>query len=322
VNTISLQNAFESYFHDKRLFTDFIDFDVTSEYKEIFYSKNTFSPSKELKQYQQFLNFFIFDFMQVNTNVVFSYRKGVSVYDAVSPHKNSKYILTTDIRSFFLHISAKKIKELIINNKQNFLIFSEDIEKYIDIIVKLVTFNNILPIGAPTSPKISNAYLYNLDNKLEAYCQEKKIIYTRYSDDFIFSSNNKDSLSELLEVLKQELKVLKYDNLELNDKKTKIQKQGSRVVVLGLVITPNGNITIDKNIKKDIEVLLHFYLNDKDKFKDFYQKVYGSDLKIALEKVSGRLSYIKSIDKNFILKLKKKYGSYIVNSFIHRDIDE
>ena len=63
---------------------------------------------------------------------------------------------------------------------------------------------------------------------------------------------------------------------------------------------------------------MHFYLSDKVKFKDFFEKNYASNL----EKVSGKLSYIKSIDKLFITKLKKKYGSFIVNSFIHREIDE
>jgi len=111
---------------------------------------------------------------------------------------------------------------------------------------------------------------------------------------------------------------LGHDTLKLNNNKTRFQQKGSKIVLLGLVITPNGVITVDKQIKKDIEVLLHFYLSDKVKFKDFFEKNYASNL----EKVSGKLSYIKSIDKLFITKLKKKYGSFIVNSFIHREIDE
>jgi RNA-directed DNA polymerase len=318
VTKISLEKAFNSYFHDKHSFDSFCNLNIKTQYRDIFYSKNTFSPSKELKRYQQFLNFFIFDFMEVNENVVFSYRKGVSTYDALYPHKDSKYILSTDIKSFFLHIDKEDIKSLILRNKKNYLIKEEDIEKHLDRLVNLVSYNDILPIGAPTSPKISNAYLFEFDNKLEEYCQDSKIIYTRYSDDFIFSSDTKDKFSTLLDTIKKLLISSNLEKFELNESKTKLQKKGSKVMLLGLVITPNGTITVDKKIKREVEVLLYFYLSDKEKFKDFFEKNYDSNL----EKVSGCLSHIKSIDKQFISKLKRKYGSYIVNSFIHRDIDE
>jgi RNA-directed DNA polymerase len=315
---ISLEKAFNSYFHDKHTFNNFCNLDITTQYKDIFYSKNTFSPSKELKRYQQFLNFFIFDFMEINENVVFSYRKGVSIYDAVYPHKDSKYILNTDIKSFFLHIDKDDIKSLILKNKKNYLIEEDDIERYLNRLVDLVSYNNILPIGAPTSPKISNAYLFEFDKKLEEYCQKNGIVYTRYSDDFIFSSDTKDKFDVLLNTMKKLLLEFGLEKMQLNEAKTKLQKKGSKIMLLGLVITPNGTITVDKKIKKEIEVILHFYISDKEKFKDFFEKNYDSNL----EKVSGRLSHIKSIDKQFISKLKRKYGSYIVNSFIHRDIDE
>jgi len=318
VTKISLEKAFNSYFHDKYSFNHFCNLDIKTQYKDIFYSKNTFSPSKELKRYQQFLNFFIFDFMKVNEDVVFSYRKGVSTYDAIYPHKDSKYILSTDIKSFFLHIDKEDIKNLILQNKKNYLIQEEDIEQYIDTLVNLVSYNDILPIGAPTSPKISNAYLFKFDNKLQEYCKVEDIIYTRYSDDFIFSSNTNEKFNLLLVTMKELLISSGLEKLQLNETKTKLQKKGSKVMLLGLLITPNGKITVDKKIKKEIEVLLYFYLSNKDKFKDFFEKNYDSNL----EKVSGSLSHIKSIDKQFITKLKKKYGSYIVNSFIHRDIDE
>jgi len=318
VTKISLQKAFNSYFHSKYSFSHFCNLDIQTQYEDIFYSKNTFSPSKELKRYQQFLNFFIFDFMEVNEKVVFSYRKGVSIYDAIYPHKDNKYILSTDIKSFFIHINKEDIKNLILQNKQNYLIEEKDIEKYIDTLVNLVSYNDILPIGAPTSPKISNAYLFKFDNSLQKFCQEKEIIYTRYSDDFIFSSNTNEKFDLLLATIEKLLISSGLEKLQLNKTKTKLQQRGSKITLLGLIITPNGTITVDKKIKKDIEVLLHFYLSNKNKFKDFFEKNYNSNL----EKVSGRLSHIKSVDKQYITKLKKKYGSYIVNSFIHRDIDE
>lgn len=316
MNKTSLETAFNSYFHNKHSFQDFLNININNEYKQIFYSKNTFSPSKKLKQFQQFLNLFIFDHVNINKDVVFSYRKGVSTIDAIKPHKNKKFIYTTDIQSFFTHIETEKIKHIILENKNNYIIIEEDIEKYIDNILSLVTYKNILPIGAPTSPKISNAYLLKLDNLVQEYCQNNEITFTRYSDDFIFSSDSKEKLINFNDILEVFFKQLEYLNLTINRKKTKLQRQGSNITLLGLTITPQGHITVNKKIKYDLEILLYFYLTDKSKFNDVFERNYSS----KIEKVSGIMSHINSIDKTYISKLRKKYGSYIVNSFIHRDI--
>lgn len=316
MNQVSLQNAFISYFHKHYLFDDFLSIHTNEHYTEIFYSKNTFSPSKKLKDFQKFLNLFIFESLPIHHDVVFSYRKGVNAQDAISPHKNSKYILSTDIKSFFASIDTNKLRKLILSNKNNFLIVPIDIEKYIDAIMNITTYNGILPVGAPTSPAISNGYLFDLDNALQNYCLQNEIIYTRYSDDFIFSSGTKEPLEKVLPVISDIFLSLGFDAFTLNESKTRIQQQGSKIVLLGLVITPQGYVTVDKNLKNEVEILLHFYLTDKEKFRDYFLKKFSSNI----DKVSGLLSHINAVDSYYIAKLKKKYGSFIVNSFIHRDI--
>lgn len=318
MNKLSLQNAFKSYFHDKYLFADFCTINVEEHYKEIFYSKNTFSPTQKLKDFQRFLNLFIFEKLSINANVVFSYRKGVNAKDAILPHSHHKYILNTDIKSFFLSTKIDKLKQIILKEKENFLIIADDIEQYIQQIINIVTYKGILPVGSPSSPLISNAYLFELDNALEKYCISTNLAYTRYSDDFIFSSNNQEELENILEILEAMFKDFGFSDFKINDKKTKLQKQGAhKIVLLGLVITPQGFITVDRNLKKEMEVLLHFYLTDKEKFSNYFEKKFSSNI----EKVSGLLSHINSIDTFYISKLKRKYGSFIVNSFIHRDIN-
>lgn len=316
MNKISLQNAFVSYFHKHYLFDDFLSIHTDEHYAEIFYSKNTFSPSKKLKDFQKFLNLFIFESLPINRDVVFSYRKGVNAQNAISPHKNNKYILSTDIKSFFASIDTNKLKKLILSNKNNFLILPIDIEKYIDAIMNITTYNGILPVGAPTSPAISNGYLFDLDNALQNYCLQNEIVFTRYSDDFIFSSQIKEPLEKVLPVISGTFTNLGFDAFQLNESKTRIQQQGSKIVLLGLVITPQGYVTVDKNLKNKVEILLHFYLTDKEKFRDYFSKKFASNI----DKVSGLLSHINAVDSVYIAKLKKKYGSFIVNSFIHRDI--
>lgn len=316
MNKLSLEEAFAIYFHDKYSFSDFCTVNINLEYTTNFFSRKTYSPSKKLKEFQQFLNAFIFNYMKVNNNVVFSYRKGTSTKDAVIPHRNNKYIFTTDIKDFFNHIELDFLKKIIKQNKDNVAIIESDIIKYMNNILEIVTYEGILPIGAPTSPIISNAYLFGFDNNLEKYCQNKGISYTRYSDDFIFSASNLDIFKEIPQIINEEFKSIGYESFNLNIEKTKIQKRGNKVQVLGLHIAPNGNITIDNKIKNDIEVLLHFYKKDKIKFKDFFEKKFNSNM----ERLSGLINHIQSVDKQYISKLKKKYGAFLIDSLIHRDL--
>lgn len=84
--------------------------------------------------------------------------------------------------------------------------------------------------------------------------------------------------------------------------------------ILGMLILPNGQITVDPNIRKEIEVLLHFYLTNKEKFLD---KVDG-DLDAGSERIVGYLNYVNAVDGEYLDKLKRKYGVATVDMFLHR----
>lgn len=313
---LSLKTAFEAYFHKNLTFNDFENLDISSSYKEVFHSKKTYSPIKKLKQIQQFLNHFIINFMEINERVTFSYRTGVSVYEAVYPHRLNKYFFTTDIKSFFTSIDRTLIKELLLKNIDKYVIEKSDILKYKERILDILTYRNILPIGSPCSPKLSNVVLLEVDNKVEHYCNKNNIVYTRYSDDFIFSSDNKALFNDLQKQLEY---LLNEKDISLNYKKSKIQRLGSssRIKILGLVVAPSGHITLDKKLKSNLEIALYFYLNDKEKFNNYLYNKFDN----KIEKLYGIISYINEIDKNYILKLRKKYGNYIVDSFFHRELD-
>ncbi|WP_285328848.1 hypothetical protein [Vibrio parahaemolyticus] len=67
---------------------------------------------------------------------------------------------------------------------------------------------------------------------------------------------------------------------------------------------PNGDITIDRKQKKEIEILLHFYREDYSRFRD----IIGDDLDKGMARISGILNYIKNIDESYYHKLMSKYG--------------
>ncbi len=315
----TLKQIFISTFHNRYNFNDFLNINVSNNIKKIEFDGISFFKTKpELKDYQIFLNHTLISYMKVNENVVFSYRKGTSVYEALLPHKNNKYFLKTDIKSFFGSIDKNLIKQCLLSNIDEYPVAQDEIKTYLEQLLNLVIYENKLPVGFTTSSKLSNAVLYEFDNKLEEYCIDNNISYTRYSDDLIFSTNKKDVLDDVINKVENLLNKY-YNNLfSINDKKTKFYKAWERIKILGLVITPNGNITIDKKYKKDIEVIFHYYLTNKVKFNDFFNRRFDS----KMSKISGLLNHINAVDKNYILKLRKRYGNYIVDIFLHRDKSE
>lgn len=313
--THTFSELFTRFFHHKFSLDDFLYLDVKQETKTFqIKSANVSSPSDKLKRYHEFLNTFVFDKFDICDDVCFSYQKEKSVYDCIYPHKDSKYYLSTDLINFFNSIKSEAIKTLLINNIQNLNI--NDIENYTDKIVDIVSVDGAMPVGLATSAKISNAFLYKFDKKLLEYCKSQSIILTRYSDDLIFSCERSDMFDVLLKYIEVLLEELFQGSIKLNTKKTKIQSKKSKIKLLGVVITPDGNLTVDKKIKSDIEVLFYFYINDKERFKDFLQNKFDG----RIGKAFGTLSYINSIDSEFLYSLRKKYGNYIVDGFLHRSI--
>ncbi|MGZ8226378.1 MAG: reverse transcriptase domain-containing protein [Methylococcaceae bacterium] len=312
---LTLQEAFDSTFHDKLNFNDFLNLDVKKECKSFsINNKLIINPSPTLKKYLRFLNNFVFDYAKINTEVVHSYRKGKNAYTAVEKHANSKYFFQTDINNFFNSIAAEDIEFIFDNNLADTPI--SDIGNYRANVLNLVSIDGVLPVGFSTSPSISNTCLYTFDNTLECYCHSKDIVYTRYSDDIILSSNNRDALKTANEIILEQLNLFYNGRISLNSHKTKHTHKGEKIKLLGMVILPSGKISVDMKLKKQLEILLYFYINDQDRFADYLKNHYHGDL----SKISGQLNYINSIDSSYLNKLRKKYGNYIVDTFFRQTI--
>lgn len=137
----------------------------------------------------------------------------------LSRTKKFKFLLTTDITSFFENISLDILEERL-------KILSTDRE-YIGAVNYLIrnvlsTWSNVgkvnnfgLPQGPSASGLLADIYLYSLDKKLS----EKDIVYTRYMDDFRVFAKDISSLKLSMMSIVLSLRDLK---LNVNAKKTEI----------------------------------------------------------------------------------------------------
>lgn len=309
----SLSLLFDAMHHGKYDFGDFLGCDVSACYKGgTVKGRAILQPNKKLKAYHAFLCSFLVDFLELNQRVVFAYRKGVNPHDAVTRHAKNRAFFQTDIENFFGSVTREIVQSTIVQNAENIPVL--DLAEHMERILDLITVDGALPAGFSTSPSISNACLRDFDNVFERYCNDHQLTYTRYADDLIVSGDSREALKDIPSVIGKLLLKHSFESFKLNRGKSKLTTIGRKIKVLGMVILPSGRATVDMELKKRIEVLLHFYIRDREKFLN----VVNQDLEAGITQLSGYVNYINAADKPYLEKLKKKFGSTVVDSFLHR----
>ncbi|WP_281175787.1 reverse transcriptase family protein [Catenovulum maritimum] len=302
--------------------------DVNGEFQKINLKKRTvYAPTPKLKLLHRFINNTVLEFADYNADVVFSYRKGVSIRNAVEKHSHNNFFFQTDLSNFYGNIHQSEVQTALMNQLKNTPVL--DVEKYIQRIVELVIVDDHIPAGFSTSPLLSNICLFSFDNELLKYCQAHDLTYTRYSDDLIISGQTNEFAGDIEPVINNLLAEYVNTGISINKSKTKLHKKGHKFKLLGFSILPNGVVTIPSADKKEIESLLYFYLTDNNKFENHFKNTqnpkdiesYDKSLREhALGTLSGKLIAFNSMDKQYVSKLRRKYGNTVIDMFIRKSV--
>lgn len=160
-----------------------------------------------------------------------------------------KYVIRTDIESFFESIPHNKLKEKL--NKNHILnIESKNIiNKILDQYGELSKTNKGVPRGVGISSYLAELYMEDIDNKIKAL--PNLTYYARYVDDMIlvFTPNTKYDKTCYL---KKILKIIKSEGLQLKKEKTKsynlYKKSNIKLEFLGYQIFKNNDSKIEVSI--------------------------------------------------------------------------
>lgn len=174
-----------------------------------------------------------------------SLQRSCNIVENAAPHVRKPYLLNIDLEAFFPSIGVYRIRDLF---RSNLFGFNENMANACTL---LTTYQGRLPIGAPTSPVISNFICYRLDSDLIAFCERHALSYTRYADDLTFSSNEQIT-PELLEEIGQQIEKHQF---KINNKKTRLTTKYRKQTVTG--ITVNEKINVDRKLLKKIRAMLH-----------------------------------------------------------------
>jgi hypothetical protein len=176
---------------------------------------------------------------------------------------------------------------------------------------------NVLPQGAPTSPIITNVICHRLDYLLSAVAKRFGLKYSRYADDMTFSSMHnvfqKDS-----EFLKELHRIVFEQGFHIKESKTRLQKEGFRQEVTGLVV--NDKVNVQKRYIKQLrEWLYKWETYGYNKANSFFIQNYireKGNVKKGIPNMTmvldGKLQYLKMVkgDKDeTYLKLKERFDT-------------
>lgn len=207
-----------------------------------------------------------------------AYEEGCSTRKNAKKHLSRPYILHTDIKNYFPSIS----RQLLTESLSKYFNYDE-----IDLLWRICSYNGGLPIGAPTSPFLSNRIMRKADKELSRL--SFRIRYTRYADDLIFSSKkyiDKSIISRIESILR------KY-GLYINEDKTYFMN--FRREVTGIILTNDNNLSCGTAFKKRLK-------------SDIYNLLVKGEGKI--DSVRGKLAYLRHIEPQYARTIINKYIRY------------
>lgn len=275
-------------------------------------TRNICSPNEDLKNLQSKLNVYLqamyyYSKPKCVHGFVYSPYSGTAknyIVTNAQEHCNKKHVLNMDIKDFFPSITAKQVREALVNEPFN---MSDEVAV---IIALLGTYKKALPTGAPTSPILSNIVCIKMDKQLEEFCLKSGLTYTRYADDLTFSSN---------QVIKQEIiqnlkSIINASGFKLNEKKFRLISSKGKQVVTGLVV--NKKVNVDRKYIRRIRAMLYSWELmgvEIAAAKHYKLKELSSEyVNKFVRKLAGQIEFIsqvRGIEDAIYSKLKAKFIS-------------
>jgi RNA-directed DNA polymerase len=262
-------------------------------------------PARETKFLQSWLIDNIFSKLLVHESAT-AYKKGASIKSNVAIHVANAYIAKFDFSDFF---SSIKYDHLLSFLKTR---LSDSFE--VNDIVKIAQISCIkyagqptlcLSVGAPSSPILSNAIMYEFDCRVNKWASDNDFAYSRYADDLTFSTNTKGNCSKIEKKLQEIVADLEHVVVVLNERKTVHLSKKFQRRVTGLIINNNDAISLGRDRKREISALIHkFSLNrlpDEDIFR-----------------LQGLLGFASDVEPDFIARMNEKYGNHLVQEIFRK----
>lgn len=260
--------------------------------------RTIYNPASETKALQYALMHLVLQKLPVS-DIAFGYREGISspLRKNASVHSNKRYTVTLDFHDFFPSIIPTDL-ELALRRCHTTCDLDQSDLEFVKRTLFAFSFGRwFLSIGAPSSPMVSNAVMRDIDSRIKstALSIDSNGVVTRYADDLCFSTDKKGMCGQFVDALCSILKETPNPRLQINASKTLFSSVGSRRRIVGLIVTPDGRVTVGRNKKREIVAMFHHYLQGRLTRE---QKSY----------LQGYVAFVADVDPSFVNTLAMKYG--------------
>lgn len=273
------------------------------------------APVKGLKAIQRSLNL-IFQVVFTPHPAATGFTNNKSIVDNATQHSKSNYVYNIDLKDFFPSVDQARVwkclqlKPFNLSKENGRLELANIIASLCCSSMEVERLNNegqwekvirnVLPQGAPTSPLITNIVCQKLDFLLSAVARRFGLRYSRYADDITFSSQHNVYQKES-DFIKEFNRIIVQQGFQVNEVKTRLQKQGYRQEVTGLII--NDKVNVQSRYIKQLRSWLYlwetygydkayqYFLNDYISDKGYVKKGKPNMINV----IAGKLEYLKMV---------------------------
>ena len=257
-------------------------------------------PTPELKFLQRWLNRNIFGLLPVHEKAL-AYRRGMGIADNARSHASNSYLLKIDFTNFFPSLKDNDVRLVLERQAAEYLPTLTETDIFV--MLQIVCKHGALTIGAPSSPILSNAILFDFDCFVTELCHSRHVAYSRYADDLFFSTGKPNQLSFILEAIRSDLQNRISPRLTINENKTVFTSKKRRRIASGLILTPDGRLSIGREKKRSIRTLIYLYSKGMLPPDD-------------VSYLRGYLAFVNSVEPGFLERVRRKYGDETVNRLL------
>ena len=194
------------------------------------------APNPELKKIQRRVLRRLLARLKVHPQAT-GFQPGISFVDNARCHQSQAVVIKVDLVDFFPSIQRLTIEKYFRNIGWN--------RKTARLLSDLTTHRDVLPQGAPTSPRLSNLVNYLLDARLAGLAAKYQGIYTRYADDITISLGPGDH--DIHRLVKNILGIVRDHQYQPHvGRKFDVRRSHQRQVVTGLVVNDRANLPREK----------------------------------------------------------------------------
>lgn len=241
------------------------------------------APVPELKRVQKRVHQLLFRLQRPEWLI--SGERGKSYIDNAVTHQKSKYVFTTDIRSFYSNTKREYVYRFFVDE----MMMSRDTAK---IMSDILTYNKSVPTGSPASQLIAYYAYRNMFQDIQTFAQKVHgCIFTLYVDDMTFSKEtpfNKDQLKQGIDI------ILRRYGHRPKYCKTRYYSKNQNKLITGVVLSKKQTLLISNSLQQKIKTDSLLVLEK------------GSESgKHKLQSLKGRLQAAKLVRARAFLELTK-----------------